>query len=279
MLTAREKLTVEDFKAMQLDQYSKLAEKTLPVFLAALREQKNLTPLESHALKILSDWNYFMDSRKSAPLIFESLYWQFIRCTYSDEMGDQLYQSFLGVGSISRSAADRIIESGASEWFDDISTPEQAELLKDIVGISFSQTVASLESKLGDNPETWEWGQVHRLALAHPLSAVKILDKVFNLSRGPYPVGGSFHTVCPFGYSSNKPFEVNHGASHRHIYDLSDWDQSLTVIPTGNSGIPSSQHYCDQTNLYIHGKYHADPFSKEKVVAGARYHMTFKSKP
>jgi penicillin amidase len=88
-------------------------------------------------------------------------------------------------------------------------------------------------------------------------------------------VGGSFHTVSPFSYDPNKPFIANHGASHRHIFDLGNWDNSLTLIPTGNSGIPSSRHYCDQTEMYVQGKYHPDHFSKEKVMANTAYHMKF----
>jgi acyl-homoserine lactone acylase PvdQ len=54
---------------------------------------------------------------------------------------------------------------------------------------------------------------------------------------------------------------------------LGNWDNSLTVIPTGVSGIPSSRFYMNQTKLYISGKYHPDPFSKESVDEKAIYRM------
>ena len=69
--------------------------------------------------------------------------------------------------------------------------------------------------------------------------------------------------------------EVSHGASHRHIYTLDNWDNSLTVIPTGNSGIPASDHYCDQTEMYINGQYHEDYFSEELVKKNTEYKMLF----
>ncbi len=65
------------------------------------------------------------------------------------------------------------------------------------------------------------------------------------------------------------------GASQRHIYSLSNWDDSFSVIPTGISGIPGSKHYCDQTGLYVNGKYHNDIFSKELIEKNAEYKMTF----
>ena len=105
------------------------------------------------------------------------------------------------------------------------------------------------------------------------MGRVKLLDKLFNLNRGPFEVGGSFHTVCPYSYSFRNPFAVIYGASHRHIYSTADWDQSQSIIPTGTSGIPASPYYCDQTELYLQNKYHNDFVTKELVVNNAKYTM------
>jgi penicillin amidase len=59
---------------------------------------------------------------------------------------------------------------------------------------------------------------------------------------------------------------------------LADWDESLTVIPTGVSGIPSSAHYCDQTELYVKNEYHPDHFSRDLVEKNAKYQMIIKGK-
>ncbi len=216
-----------------------------------------------------------MGSTSAGASVFESLYLRFIRCTFSDELGKELYGNFLGVPSISRNATDQLIDGRISLWFDDITTRNKTEKFEDMVVCAFTGAVADLSSKLGNNPDQWQWGKIHRLVLEHPLSTVKVLDKVFNLNRGPFPVGGSFHTISVYGYDNNRPFDSNHGSSHRNIFDLSNWDNSLTIIPTGNSGIPASRHYCDQTARYVNGEYHADYFSKDKVTANARYHMRF----
>ncbi|MEI8115356.1 MAG: penicillin acylase family protein, partial [Bacteroidia bacterium] len=92
---------------------------------------------------------------------------------------------------------------------------------------------------------------------------------------GPFPVGGSFHTVGPYENPLNKNSEVNHGASERHIFNTSDWDLSLTVIPTGTSGIPASDHYCDQTSAYVTNKYHSDYVTRAKVEGASKYRMKF----
>jgi penicillin amidase len=276
LLNAKSRLSVEDFKAIQLDRYSKMAEKYMPVFIKALSGNTHLTETEIKAYELLKSWDYVMDVDGAAPLIFESIYVNLISCIYSDELGPALFERYLRLGSIWRNATDGLIEAGVSGWFDDVTTSGSKEVFDDALYCAFSRAVADLDSAMGSDPGAWQWGKHHRLVLNHPLSTVPVLDKIFKLKRGPYPVGGSFHTVAPYGYTTGKSFESDFGASHRHIFDLSDWDKSLTVIPTGNSGNPSSKHYCDQSEWYAAGKYHADHFSREKVKAHARYHMHFK---
>lgn len=95
------------------------------------------------------------------------------------------------------------------------------------------------------------------------------------LNRGPFEIPGSYHTVCPYSYSFNNLYKATHGASHRHIFDAGNWDNSETIIPTGTSGIPSSDFYLDQTEMYINNEYHADPFSKVEVQKAAKFEMNF----
>jgi penicillin amidase len=275
MLRAKDKLSIEDFKTIQLDQKSKLAEKYMPVILEALSTDEALNPTEKRAFEMLKAWDYTMNAQSAAATIFETLYLNFIRCTFEDELGKALFDKFYATNSINRRAVYQIMDAGTSVWLDDVTTSDKTEDITDIITEAFSKTISDLASRLDDNPAAWEWGSVHRLELAHPLSAKKILDQVFDLNRGPFPVGGSFHTVSAYSYSSNASFDAGHGSSHRHIFDLYNWDNSLTVIPTGTSGIPASEHYCDQTDLYVQGMYHHDYFTKDKIVASARYHMKF----
>ena len=130
-----------------------------------------------------------------------------------------------------------------------------------------------LTEQLGAEVENWNWKKIHTFTLSHPLGVVSALDKALHLNRGPFGMPGSYHTVCPYSYSYNNLYKVNHGASHRHIFDVSNWDASKTVIPTGTSGIPASDYYLDQTQLYIHNRYHADPFSNSEVKKAAVFKM------
>ena len=71
-------------------------------------------------------------------------------------------------------------------------------------------------------------------------------------------------------------FKILMGPSQRHIFDTADWDRSLTVIPTGESGIPASAHYGDQTGLFLEGRYYPDYMERSRIEKAARYKMTLK---
>jgi len=110
------------------------------------------------------------------------------------------------------------------------------------------------------------------LQLNHPLSKVKILDKLFGLSRH-LPAPGGINTVNPFTYNLAKPYDAYLGASQKHIYNTADWDQSYSILPAGESGLPASPHYADQAETYVNGGLFPDYFSRAKVEKTARYHL------
>jgi penicillin amidase len=168
----------------------------------------------------------------------------------------------------------RILTTGTDSWVDDINTP-QTETLDDIILKSFKDCVSLITIRYGQDQSAWKWGSIHKIIISHPLgSAVPLLDKVFGFNSDEYPVGGSNHTVCPYTY--NKAFIVIDGASERHIFNTSNWDESFTVIPTGASGIPADEFYLSQTKAYINKEFYKDAFSDEAVKAAAKYKIVLK---
>ena len=149
------------------------------------------------------------------------------------------------------------------------------ETFYDNIRSAFKQSVDTLTAMYGPDVLAWKWGDLHKVSLIHPLGGVGIVEKLFRVNRGPYPIGGSSHTVCPYTYTKGSSFVADHGASERHIFQTADWDQSWTVIPTGTSGVPASPHYLDQTQLYIHNQFHGDYFSREAVEEHSLYRAVF----
>ncbi len=274
MLKERNDITTKDFKNIQNDNHSLLAKQMLPTMITEMEKVKNLLSEHEAMLNKLKKWqgNYLMES--SEALFFEQFYLKYMENLLQDEMTDSLYKEFISSKILVRNIVNSTWNGKYRVWCDNVNTPEK-ENFHELINTSFVEAYTELEKKFGKNTEKWKWGKVHQLTLAHPMSKVKILDFLFGLSSKTYPVPGSFHTVGVYSYKFTNPFSVHHGASHRHIYTLDDWNNSETVIPTGISGIPASKHYCDQTKMYVNGHYHKDHFNETSIEKNAAYQMKF----
>jgi penicillin amidase len=71
------------------------------------------------------------------------------------------------------------------------------------------------------------------------------------------------------GFSADPPsYDQVTIPSMREIIDLSNLDQSLWVIPAGESGQPFSADYSNLLPLWDQGRYEAMPYSA-RAIAGA----------
>jgi penicillin amidase len=272
MLQEKELYGTEDFKRMLSDQTSHFAMRYTPVYLDAL---KNTTTEEYQpAFQVLADWDYDMKASSSAALIFEIMFLELNRAMFYDELGDQHYAQ-LAHNTIAKNLIEKTRLTGHSLWCNNVNTPGVEETFYDNIRTAFRQSVDTLTAMYGPDVLSWQWGNLHKVALMHPMGGVSIVEKLFKVNRGPYPIGGSSHTVCPYSYPKGSSFVANHGASERHIFHTADWDKSWTVIPTGASGVPASPHYLDQTPLYINNQFHRDHFSREAVEENSLYRAVF----
>jgi len=266
MLNEKEVMTIEDFKRMITDQHSDYAARLTPEIIKAVAvKADSLNETERKAFASLQAWHYDMNKDLVAPAVFEFFRFALPENILADELGE-LYETMGGTWR--DYYLYRIMNEEPDEWVDNVTT-EKKETLDDIIFKSFRDCVAEISSKYGSDTASWKWGDIHRIKITHPLGSVKILDFLFGLNSKEYRVGGSNHTVSPYTYREG--FVVYHGASERHVFNLANWDESFTVIPTGNSGIPSSEFYLSQTDAYINCRFYRDLFSEPAVKASAKY--------
>jgi penicillin G amidase len=260
-LEGRTNLTLEDMIRAQTSFYNTQAEILGPVLIEALRKTE-LNDVETNALKLFGDWlNEPVETTDQVgPSIYNTLYMYMLEFTFADEMGEELYERFLR-NRASTNAFDRMLLSGQSGWFNNIETVEQ-ETRDDIIAAAFKATVAFLENTLDANPGGWTWGKLHTITLKHNLGSVDLLARFYN--RGPYPVGGSFHTPANMSYQMTEPFGVTHSAPWRYMIDLSDY-RALDSMAGGSSGHFLSRHYNDQTEMWLAGEYKEMIFEPEAV--------------
>ncbi len=270
LIGSKGKITAEDFMKMQVDVTSSLTRKVRDTLVAELGAEKTLSDREKSILAVMAKWDGALAPDSASGALCDVFFLKMIRNTFEDELGGELFRDFISPRSIPVNALRKIWGTG-SAWFDRVETKGARETFRDIVLMSFRDAIAELDEKCGSGG--WAWGKLHRLRLEHPLGKVKALDIIFGLNSESYPVGGSFHTIPQFAYRFFEPYAVLHGPSQRHIYDLADWDRSLSAVPSGISGVPASVHYLDQAPLFMKGKYHEDVTSPGAVKERARYIM------
>jgi len=277
LLTEKQKLSTDDFRRIQADHKSKMAEKFVPFLMRYCNNDELTNQKYLQGLELLRKWDFDYTRESAAAPVFEAWYWKVLNNLASDEMGD-LFTKFQSEKTLVKNFMENILANPESGWCDNISTLDRKESLANIVTASYMEAFDYLENALGEKPADWQWGKLHTFTIQHPMAKVKLIDKLLGLSRGPYPVPGSFHTVSPYSFPLFEPAGVNHGSSHRHIFDMDNLDRSMTVIPTGTSGVPGSTHFCDQTEMYVNNRYHSDYITREKVEKAGRYRMVITSK-
>ncbi len=272
MAAAKEILGIEDFRRMITDNHSAYAAMLTPLLLSGAETIGQRSEGVAAAIDELKGWDYSMDAALIAPTLFEFIRIELARHLLHDELGE-LYGAPLGKQH--DFYIYKMIVSGPDEWVDDITTPE-VETMEMIIARSIISAVDTLTARYGPMGRRWQWGQIHTLTLEHPMGGVKILDRLLKLNSKSYAVGGSYHTVEP--YSWKEGFRANHGASERHIFNTADWDRSLTVIPTGTSGIPGSPFYLSQTDTYVNNGFYPEPFSDTAVEAAKKYELILRAR-
>ena len=271
MLEEKKVLGMDDFKRMVNDQHSYLAALLTPCILRLKDRIAELSAAEITALEALANWDYNMDPALIAPAVLEYFRISFRENLLADELGHLFEHMNYLTGEY---FIYRIITDRPHSWIDNVNT-DTVETMDDIVMQSFRDGIGALIKEHGKNPENWKWGKINTLTFVHPLGTVGILNLIFNLNSDRYGVGGGDHTVSPF-FSLKPGFEVNVGASVRHIFNTADWDESYSVIPGGASGVPHSEFYLSQVQTYLNGEFYKDHFSDEAVLASAKYTLILK---
>jgi penicillin amidase len=125
---------------------------------------------------------------------------------------------------------------------------------------------------MGPDPAGWRWGDIHRARFAHPLGRMPGLEPLFVAAE--HPLGGDEQTVNKAGFEGAGPFDVCVIPSWRVVYDLANLDDSMGILPTGQSGDPASPHWNDQTTAWAAGELRPLPFSRAAVEAAATERLT-----
>ena len=271
-LNAIENMTVDDMKSIQLDHTSPFAQEVIP-YIWSTETGEEVGNLK-RAYEFLKKWNGVESVDSEAALVFHATMRNLVLNIYGDELallGDNYLEAYTGLKYLVHRKIREVLKTGESSWIDNITTPNHVETLNEIVTKSVVDAVEELEYTYGVNVSNWKWGDAHTLTHPHMLSDVKILNWLFNLNVGPFRSGGSDKTPNAGGYSFNEPYLQTAGASMRRIVDFSNMNETQFILPTGQSGIPSSPHYRDQAEMYHSGEYRNTWFDENFIRTNSQF--------
>ncbi len=164
-----------------------------------------------------------------------------------------------------------------SVWWDNRQTQDTVETKKEIVQTSFILAFESLEKDLGSDISKWTWDKVHTLEHGHPIGQIATLRSFFNV--GPFPVPGTREVInnMAFPYNGESEFKVTAGPSTRRVIDFSDVENSMSILPTGQSGNPFSKYYEDQAKMFVNGEFRKMLLNPQEIKETAASVITFKA--
>jgi penicillin amidase len=260
------KWDLDNSQALQLGTTTAYGPRLLAPLLPVLREVVK-DPEELKLVAQLAQWkgDYPLDSTSAT--LFNQFLFNLTDAAFHDELGDGFFETLLSTRVID-ATLPRLAASPDSPWWDNRNTPGK-ESRADTVNVAWQASIAHLKNILGDDPARWLWGKAHTLTHGHPLGLQKPLDRIFNV--GPFEAPGT-HEV-PNNLSAKigpAPWPVTYGPSTRRIIDFAAPAHSLTINPTGQSGVPFDKHFDDQAEAYIEGIYQQAHFSDEEVAANTR---------
>ncbi|KAB2921462.1 MAG: penicillin acylase family protein [Bacteroidetes bacterium] len=270
-LRAKEKLDVNDCRALQNDHFSHFAKEMTPHIIAALEGIPSRDAATERVLNYFRNW-HFVESKEDVPTaIFEVFFNALNRAIYRDEMGEELYRQYIYLANVPYRVTASLMTQPDSPWFDDTAT-DAVERRDDIVRRSMKEAVEELTARFGPEMKEWRWGRLHTLTLKHPFGDVGVLAPIVNI--GPFETGGSGTTVNNGEYRFTAPYEMALGPSMRHIVDFTDVNRALSVLPSGQSGQPLHDHYADQAPLWRNAEYHTVTMDERELAAHARSILT-----
>ena len=262
ILKSQDKFSREEMKKMIFDVTSSTASTIIKDMLNGL-DVNNLSSSEKEAFEIISAWDGTYKKNSVAATIYNRLLYEFYKSTFQDEMGKG-FAVFLNTQTAKKILATQV-KRQESVWWDDVTT-KTVETRSDIINATFKNAVSFLQNQLGDNVDNWTWDRVLSVEHEHAIGkAGGLLRKLFNV--GPFKTVGGNEVLNNqiFDLDSTGYYKVKSGPSTRRVIDFSDIENSVAVLPTGQSGNVFSPYYKNQATKYVNGEFVKMKLNQEEI--------------
>jgi penicillin G amidase len=223
---------------------------------------KSVQPKDSRARRLVEsakDWNGMADA--DSPLV------SFLVAARRAAL-QMILEPYLGKDTNlyewrSTTFLQKVLTDRPAKWL-----PQAYKSYDELLAAAADRAVATLADQTrSERVQDWQWRYLDPLAMLHPIGRDGPL-KWFLSITGKAQSGT--------GYSV-RAATTRHGPSMRFIANLANWDDSIMLIPAGESGQPGSGHYTDQFSYWYEGKPILTPFSDAAEAKAGKHKLTLKS--
>ena len=253
LLHDKHDLRPEDMLKVQTDTYS-----YPDLFLAEQLSSamKTARPNDARAQRLIDrvkDWNGIADA--DSPLV------SFLEATRGTALF-LLLEPYLGKDTSlyqwrSTAFLQKILTDRPAKWL-----PLAYKTYDELLCAAADRAVRRLaERSKSERIEDWQWRRFDSLEMLHPIGREGLLKQLLSITGKPQS-GTMF---------SPRAANRRDGPSMRFVANPANWDDSILLIPAGQSGQFGSSHYTDQFSYWYEGRPIVAPFS-DAAEASARRH-------
>jgi len=269
LLGGRRDLTLADLAAIQMDNHNANAATLVPYLLSVPSQDAAVRAMQ----ELLATWN-FQDDVDSAPSAAFNATWRALLVrTFHDELPEWAWP---GGGGRWWEVVRGLLDDPTNAWWHDDWLPSR-QTRDDVLLLAMADAHAELTERLGRDPSSWRWGELHTLTLTHQTfgtSGIAPIERLFN--RGPLETSGGTDIVNSNSWTATSGYEVVWVPSMRMLVDLADFDAGRWIHLTGQSGRPFHRHYVDQAERWRVGESAPMHFTPGATAAAAQRTLTLR---
>ena len=266
-------LSVGEMGDIQLDTRNPLAPTLVPLLL----EQQVGDGYWADGQELLRDWDFTQPPESGAAAYFNVVWRNLLELTFHDDLPEAAWPQGGGRWML---VVEDLLRDPDNAFWDDRTTEDEVERRDDVIRSAMRQAREELTRIEASDSDDWDWGHLHQLDLVHQtLGTSGVAPVEWLLNRGDWKVGGGGSIVNATAWDARTGYTVTAAPSMRMVVSVEDWDDSRWVNLTGVSGHPASDHYTDQTELWVEGRTLPWAFSRDAVEAAGEDTLTLLPAP
>ena len=245
-IEALDKATVEDMGSIHAERLS------IPsrFFVDRIATVNTDDAAEKAAIARLNSWDNRMDTDSVGASIYMAVRDAIIRIVIEQPQVEPLTRSPF-------SGEPPGVSLGGVLWWtvpgmiqdNDTSLLADGQTWETVFADALTRAVDRLTGMQGPDMDAWTWGNIHRTAPVHPLTAA-FPEYQEDLNPPSVAIGGDSDTPQAAAILPANNFNVAGTSVARYIYDVSDWNNCRWIVPLGASGHPGSPHWSDQVEAW-----------------------------